>query len=160
IAELQAFVGDGNTGHIANANANADATLTHMSQVAIPVNSDELQSLGEAATSYRNTLEEQLRRATASIATIRSDTDGLSSKIAEMGTDITAERQRLAQLASDHQSQFSVAQETRGREFTETQTSRQDKFAGIVSEYTQRLLEQNADFTREKELAVRQYQED
>src|SRR5262249_17830343 len=28
IAELQAFVGDGNTGHIANANANADAALT------------------------------------------------------------------------------------------------------------------------------------
>jgi hypothetical protein len=77
-----------------------------------------------------------------------------------MSSELVAERQRLSQLTSDHQGQFSTSQETRAREFTDAQASRQDKFGTVIADYSQKLIEQNAEFTQEREAAVRGYDED
>lgn len=159
MGEVQAFVNDGATGHISNANAHADTALTHLSQVSVPFTREELAALKDAATSYRSSLEHLLQQARATSDSLRSETDANRAKLAELSGDIQAERQRLAQVTSDYQAHFSTAQETRSREFSEAQTARQDKFAGVLADYTQRLTEQNADFTREKESTVRQFQE-
>lgn len=160
LAEVQAFIADGNAGHITNANSHADSALAHLSQVSVPFTPEELQGLKDAAGTYRASLEAHLQRASASAEALRSETEGLRNKLSELVSEIVAERQRLSQVTSDHQSQFSTAQEARSREFAEAQTSRQDKFAAVISDYNRRLTEQNADFTRQKEAAMRQYQED
>jgi uncharacterized membrane-anchored protein YhcB (DUF1043 family) len=159
-AELHAFVADGSPGHITNANAHADTALQYLAQVAVPGTPEELAGLKDAATAYRVTLEEQLARAAAISAELRSDADSLKASIADLAGQITGEKQRLSQLTSDFQAQFSSAQEARIRDFTESQTARQDRNAALIAEYTQRLTEQNADFTRQKELVLKQYQED
>jgi hypothetical protein len=160
LTELQAFISDNSVSHLVGANSAADAALAQVGQVVVPVRPEELQSLGDAAASYRTTLDEYLRSAHGSVTTLRTDTDGLRAKLAELSAEIAAERQRAAQLTSDHQAQFSAAQDGRSREFIDAQASRQDKASTMIAEYTQRLLEQNADFTREKELAMRQYHDD
>lgn len=160
LAEVQTFIADGSTGHITNANSHADTALAHVSQVPVPFTPDELSALRDAAVSYRTSLEEQLQQTRISSQSLRSETDGLRNRLTELAGELVAERQRVSQLTSDHQAQFSTAQETRSREFTDAQASRQDKFAAVTSDYTQRLTEQNADFTRQKEVAVRQYQDD
>lgn len=159
-AEVQAFVADGNTGHITNANTHADTALQYLAQIAVPGTPEELAGLKDAATAYRATLEKQLDHASATAMEVRSDADSLKASISDLAAQITAEKQRLSQLTSDFQGQFSVAQEARNRDFSESQTARQEKYAALLAEHSQRLTEQAADFTRQKELALTQYQED
>jgi len=49
INEVQAFVSNGNPGHLVNANNNADAALTYLSQVNVPFTTDEFVGAKEAA---------------------------------------------------------------------------------------------------------------
>jgi hypothetical protein len=82
----------------------------------------------------------------------------VQKRLSELAAEIVTERGRLTTLGAEFQSQFSTAQESRGREFSETQTSRQDKFASLISDYTLKLTEQNAEFSKERETAFQQYQ--
>jgi hypothetical protein len=50
--------------------------------------------------------------------------------------------------------QFSGAQETRSKDYLDAQTTRQDKFAALIADYTQRLTDQNAEFGRQREHLV------
>ncbi len=68
-------------------------------------------------------------------------------------------QQDLAKIVSDYQGQFSTAQDTRGREFADAQGTRQEKFNEVVNDYSQRLTEQNADFTRRREELMRKSEE-
>jgi hypothetical protein len=63
LAEVQAYIADGNAAHVANANSHADTTLAHLSQVSVPFTPEELAGLKDAAASYRIALEEQLHQA-------------------------------------------------------------------------------------------------
>ncbi len=160
VTEIQTFASDGNTNHLNTANTHADSALINLAQVCTPFTSEDLGVLNQALLSYRSTFEKQLTEAANVNAQFVSERDALRTKLTELGNEIAAERQRLSQLTSDHQGQFSAAQEVRNREYTEAQTARQDKFASTLSDYVQRLTEQNADFTRQKENAFKQYQDD
>ncbi len=159
-SEIQSFIANGNQGHVVNANTHADTALAHLAQTPVPGTPKELAALKDAAVAYRATLEEQLKQAAAVSAQLRVDTDALKAKLTELSADVMAERQRLSQLASEFQSQFSTAQEARNREFTDAQASRQEKYGALIADYTKRLTEQDADFTRQKELALQQHQQD
>ena len=159
-AEVQAFVADGNAGHITNANTQADTALQYLAQIAVPGTPEELAGLKDAATAYRATLEKQLDHASTIAAEVESDAASLKASISDLASQITAEKQRLSQLISDFQGQFSVAQEARSRDFTENQAARQEKYTALLAEYGQRLMEQTADFTHKKELVLKQSQAD
>ncbi len=158
--EVQAFVANGNAGHVANANSHGDTALSHLAQVAVPTTPKELAGLKDAATAYRSALEEQLRKATAASSGLTGETDALKGKLTELSSAITAERQRLSQLASEFQSQFSSAQETRSREYTDAQGARQEKFGALIADFTARLAEQNADFSQQKDAAIKSHSQD
>jgi len=160
LSEVQAFVANGSAGHVTNANTHVDAALQYLAQVAVPGTPEELASLRDAATAYRVTLEQQLAHASTLSANLRSDAATLKTTTAELGAQITAEKQQLSQLTSTLQAQFSSAQEARSQEFAGTQTARQEKHATLIADYQLSLTEQNAEFTRQKELALEQYQKD
>jgi hypothetical protein len=133
-AEVQNFVANGNVGHVTNANTHGDTALAHLTQVPVPTTSKELAGLKDAAVSYRSTLEEQLRKAGAASSDRDAELDVVKTKVAELGTEIAAERQRLSELSSGFQAQFSTAQETRNKEYTEAQGTRQEKFGALMTE--------------------------
>jgi hypothetical protein len=60
-----------------------------------------------------------MEQARSGIESVRTDSESLRVKLAELGSDITAEKQRTSQLAAEQQLQFSAAQESRAREFTD-----------------------------------------
>jgi hypothetical protein len=159
-SEVQNFVANGNVGHIANANAHGDTALAHLAQVPVPTTPKELAGLKDAVVTYRSTLEEQLKKAGAASAAISGELDAVKTKATELGNEITSERQRLSELGSGFQAQFSTAQETRNREYTEAQGARQERFGTLIAEATERLTQQSADFTQQKDAAVKQYAED
>lgn len=155
--EVQTFIADGNAGHLTNANAHADSVLTHLAQLHAPFAPDDLTAISESAASYRAALEQYLKEAAASHQQFKSEVDALKTKLAELTTSLNTERQRIASLVSEHQSQFSTAQEARGREFTDAQSARQDKYVALVTDYAQKLTEQNAEFTRQREAAIKNH---
>lgn len=136
--EIQGFVSDGNVGHIANANTHGDAALSHLANVPIPATTKELAALKDATGSYRSTMEDHLKRASTSVTTLNAESDNLSTKLKELGAELTAERQKLTELASEFQKQFSTAQDTRSKEYTDAQGVRQEKFGALSEDFTQR----------------------
>ena len=151
-AEVQNFVANGNEGHIVNANSNVDGALSFLAQIVVPVSPNEIMGLREGADAYRTALESNLRKAHDSLATYQTDLAGLQEKLSVLTSEVSSERQRLSSLASEHQSQFSSAQDARSKDYLEAQTSRQDKFAALISDYTQKLAEQTTDFQRQRDL--------
>ncbi len=158
--EIQNYIANGNAGHISNANAHADTALAHLAQLPIAITPKELTGLREAASSYRSTLEGQLKKASSALVTVNSELESTKTRLATVGSDVTAEKQRLSDLASGFQSQFSAAQEARNREYTEAQGTRQEKFNLLMTDAAGRLAEQTADFTQQRDVAVKQYAED
>lgn len=152
--EVQHFVANGNEGHITNANTNVDSAIAHLAQIIVPVSSQEMAGLREAADAYRTALESNLRKAQDALATYQTDLAGLQEKLTTLTSEVSTERQRLSSLASEHQSQFSGAQETRSKDYLEAQTTRQDKFAALIADYTQKLADQTTDFGRQRDLLV------
>jgi hypothetical protein len=86
-------------------------------------------------------------------------TEASNNKLAELAGEIASERQRLSQVVSDFQSQFSTAQEARNREHAEAQAGRQEKFAALIADTSQKITEQNAEYARQREIAFKQYEE-
>ena len=153
--EVQNFVANGNDGHIVNANSHVDSAMAHLAQIVVPMSSKELAGLREAADAYRTALESNLRTVQGALSTFHTDLSGLQKGLVALTSEISTEKQRLTSLSSEHQSQFSAAQETRSKDYLEAQTSRQDKFAALIAEYTLKLTEQTTDFGRQRDLLVR-----
>jgi len=216
LSEIDAFVADGNAGHVINANSHADNILAHLPAINYPFVADDWISLRDSGVSYRETLEQNLLRGNESLSKARADVAQLEQRIlelsavasderakltalasdfqsqfvaaqenrnrefgqqvetalsqikadatavqqrlSELATEIGTERTRLTSLASEFQSQFSTAQETRNREFAEVQSNRQEKFGALMAEYNQRLSDQNAEFSKQRDIAFQEYE--
>lgn len=147
-AELQAFIANKNTGHITNVNSHCDSILLSLSRVIVPLTPDDTGALKDAAVSYRSTIENQLKSVKFSFSNIEVSIENLQTRIVELVKEITNEKTRLSALSSDFQSQFSTAQDTRGKEHTDSQTKRQEAFQKLITDYQTKLTEQNSDFSK------------
>src|SRR3989337_2910180 len=117
---------------------------------AVDTERSKLTALGAEFQSQFSAREENRSRASAekvqaALAQTASESATVQQRLSELASEITAERSRLTTLGTEFQSQFSTAQEARSREFAEVQTTRQDKFAGLMADYNQRLSDQNSD---------------
>ncbi|MDP2879517.1 MAG: hypothetical protein Q8N74_08340, partial [Sulfuricella sp.] len=65
-----------------------------------------------------------------------------------------------AALMSENQTQFSAAQDARTSGHAEAQRDNQEKFIALIADYTQKLKEQNDDFTDQHETAAETHQAD
>lgn len=151
---------DANPGHIANANAHADSALATIVQVNVPTTPKELTGLRQATEAYRAGMVDALKSTTVSVGVVESQSAAARQRLDSLAKDITTQGERMTQLASEHQSQFSGAQDTRLREFGDAQTARQDRFSTAMTEYSQKLAEQDADFTKQKDAGLRQMNAD
>jgi hypothetical protein len=158
VTEVQQFVTDGNPARITNANAHADAALANVAQVNVPLGPRDLQALKDAADAYRATMEGNIRQSHSTITQFRSDAEALKTKLNELTTEMAAERQRLTTVVSDFQSQFSAAQDSRSKEYTAAEKASQTKLTDILSDYTKRLADQDAEFKRQGEKLAKDHE--
>lgn len=79
--------------------------------------------------------------------------DALTSQIAD-------ERQKLLNLATDYQSQFSSAQDQRGKDFSAVQNEQQDKSRRLFDEYSKKLIALDASLTQEAKDRTTAFQKD
>lgn len=78
----------------------------------------------------------------------------------EFASEVSGEKNRLSSLTSEHQSQFSSAQESRNREHAEAQSSRQEKFSQMLLDYNKALGEQNTEFGKQRESLLKQHEKE
>jgi hypothetical protein len=158
--EVQNFISNGNAGHITNANSHADNALAYLASLNVPVITTDFVALREAADAYRTSLEQNMRSLDSLYGQAKNELEGLRSRLSEFATEVAAEKQRLSSVTSEHQSQFSSAQESRNREHAEAQTSRQDKFSAMLLDYNKALGEQNTEFGKQREALLKQHEAD
>lgn len=156
-SEVRAFVANGNPGHIANANANADAALTTLPQVTVPASTDDFVAAKEAAERYRIGLDAALAASQATAGKATGEVEGLRARIAELASELGAEKQRLTNLTSDQQAQFSAAQDARSREWTEDERARSEKFTALTVTHSQSLAEQVTEFSKVRDAARKEH---
>lgn len=147
---------------IKNEASNLEQRLTEL-RGAIDTENTKLTAIGtDFQTKYSEAeatrTKEFAEKVQTSLEKIGADATAVQQRLTELGTEVTAERSRLTTLGSEFQSQFSTAQESRSRDFSETQTTRLTTFSTLMTEYTQRLSEQNAEFTKERDAAFLQHQ--
>jgi hypothetical protein len=144
--EVQAFVSNGNVGHLNNASNNLDSGLTTLSQINVPLTTEEFLGAKESAEAFRRGVEGALTEVQEAGATVRSELDATAARVAELNAQVNAEKQRLTGLANEHQSQFSAAQESRSRESAALHKEQQDRFAAMAADQTQAFTAKAAEF--------------
>lgn len=159
-SEVQSFISNGSSGHITNANSHGDNALAYLAQLNVPVVTTDFVALRDAADSYRAAVEKNMAALDGTIAKTRKEFESLNVRLSELATEVTTEKQRLTSLASDYQLQFSAAQESRNKAHADAQEARQDKFTGILEDYSQKLSEQNLAFGKQREELLKQHEED
>ncbi len=156
--EVQQFIANGTIGHLVNANSHADTALANVATINVPSLPDDLRSLREAAEHYRKTIEAALRSTRTSADSIQEDLEALKGRLSELASDVGAEKQRVSSVASDQQGQFSAAQDQRAREFADAHTARQDRFAKLIEDYTQKLADYNSEFKSQRDTVGREHE--
>lgn len=144
--ELRAFVTNGNPGHVENANSHADNALSSIAALAVMYGRSDLTAVGRAATSYRTSMEAALQRTNARAAAVEKEFTTLSAKLGELSNEVAAAKQRSEVFTSEVQSQFSRAQEVRSAEHAEAQKTRQDKFSTTMTEQSEKMTQQLAEW--------------
>jgi hypothetical protein len=144
-AHVQQFTVDGSPGHLTNANADMDSALMLIAQLNVPLGPTDLQALSEAADEYRDSLESNAKRVSASVVILESKSATLNDQLTELSKDISTEHQRLASVTTEFQSQFSAAQDLRNTEYSSAQASRQEKFTELVVAASESLSKQDLD---------------
>jgi hypothetical protein len=149
---------------VAGVQTSADALDTRLKELASAVEEENTRLAAVTAdfnTRYTTAEEARTQEAAAKIqaalSQLGTEAAAVQQKLSELATEIVNERSRLATVATEFQSQFSAAQELRSREFSEGQNNRQEKFTTLFTEYTQKLSEHNAEFAREREVAVQKH---
>lgn len=155
--ELDAFISNQNSDHVVTANVAADKALSFVSQVPGEFSPEELGVLVSIAADYRSTVDEALTSAKDKLDVFSTSSDKsfqelstksengldgfrvsseeLQAKLGELATNIQAEQQKLTKIVTDQQGQFSTAQETRSKEFTDTLRLAQQDFTKLVTDY-------------------------
>lgn len=156
--EVQNFIANGSAGHIQKANSHGDTVLTHLAQINVQLTTEDFMAAKESAESYRIGLDKALIVVSGAASQLSGELDSLRTRMTELSTELTAERKRLSTTASDFQTQFSTAQELRSTTFATDNKERQDRFTTLFTEFTQKLGEQNTEFTKQREDIARLHQ--
>jgi hypothetical protein len=152
------FITNGNPGHLTNANVQADTTLGQLAQLNYPYTAEEFQAAKEASDAYRQSLDGAIASTQSGAAQNRAELDALRLRLGELSAQVDSEKTRLTTVGTEFLSQFSTAQEARNREFLEGQQQRLDNFTKLFTDYTQKLGEQNTDFSKQREEIARTHQ--
>lgn len=143
--EVRNYSSNGNVGHLSNANAQVDQTLTFLAQVsfslprgnirisrdpeasAAPGQADSLAVLQSSAAAYLNSVRGAAEAASADVEKLRGSVRALESLINTQNDRVTA-------AVGGFQAQFSTAEAQRAAQFSTAESGRQSQWTTFVDE--------------------------
>lgn len=149
--EVEAFVGDSNVGHLTNANVNAERAVVVSAQIPGLYSPEELQALIVASTEYRLLYERKIDTEHKNLERFIDERTDLDERITQLTNELQSERQKILQITTEYQGQFSVAQDSRSKEFAEAQGVRQIQHGQLITEFEKALLAQDTDFGKKRD---------
>ena len=114
--EIERFNSDHNITRIATANTSADRVLAVINQVPGTYSPEELGALISVAVSSREMISNSLSVSAKTLSEFSANTELLKSRLGDLAGSIQTEQQKLAQIATEYQAQFSTSQEKRNQE--------------------------------------------
>lgn len=161
--EIDAFVTDRDVAYLASANTAADTALAHLTQVPTLATPQELIGMIDAIASHRAAVEEQERSSSTARKVANSEVQELAaalsaftsqtqSTLAELKSQIEAEKQKISVQASEQQKAFADAQQARNNTYNETVLKIQETLAKTISDqqgqFSGAQENRNLEFTR------------
>lgn len=146
--ELRSFADNKNPAHVTNANSYAENVLSHLSRLIIPASPEDIEGIRESVVSFKKSIGQHRRNLEQELEETANRLESLKGKIQEAEDKVNAQQSRLDSVISDHQQQFSRAQESRREKFSEEQESQREAFEDIKQdgkESLDKLLDESRD---------------
>lgn len=144
---IRNFIANSNVAHLPAANLEADKALTALSQLNVPMTTEDFVAAKEAAENYRLSFTKIFGSIQAEAKQIHTDIESFKSQLGAISENEVAIKQQLAALTHEHQKQFDVAQAARLAEWTKEQEGQKEQFAALVAEYETGLTEERQQLT-------------
>ncbi|NMM28596.1 MAG: hypothetical protein HHJ12_15195 [Glaciimonas sp.] len=106
LVNINAFIPAGDVNHLNTANTYADNILGVLNSIVSIINSDDLTALSAAASTYRSTLESNLKNYLVAQKKLTENLGLIETKILGVDASLTTEQQRIATLLTEQQSQL------------------------------------------------------
>lgn len=124
LGEVQAYLSNGNVGHLRNANAQADALATHIQRYASTLPPVSPPAVAAAAESLGKYVADWHRHASAQLEALGKDVDKVEARSVEANLAIDKLAERMTALEGQFQTQMSVFTQT----FAQSEASRAERY--------------------------------
>jgi predicted nucleic acid-binding Zn-ribbon protein len=129
INELNAYSGNGNTGHLQNANNNADQLLIMFQQLPSSLYSLSSESVNEAVTAYsttiggyleqyKNSIEDNVTEAQERLETLSSSITEKETELKTLTQELSTVKQAIQQQTTEFNTQYQTSESERAGKFT------------------------------------------
>jgi|CXWL01.1.fsa_nt_gi hypothetical protein len=135
VTELQQFRANGQAGHLANANTNADNLLTALAQLAPAASPPDLETLRDTTTSYRKSVGQVLRHIEVDRSSAEQALAGLKEQLVATKAEVDTQKARLDTAIAEFQRQFSDAEARRASEYASVEKVRGDAAAKLLQDW-------------------------
>jgi hypothetical protein len=141
------FIANSNVAHLPAANLEADKALTALSQLNVPMTTEEFVAAKEAAENYRLSFNKIFSDIQTEATEIYTNIEAFKTQLAAVVASEAAIKQQLAALTPEHQAQFDAAQAARLAEWTKEQEAQKEQFGTLVTQYETGLAEERKKLT-------------
>ena len=129
INELNAYSGNGNTGHLQNANNNADQLLIMFQQLPSSLYSLSSESVNEAVSAYsttigsyleqyKNSIEDNVTEAQERLETLSGSITEKETKLQTLTQELSTVKQAIQQQTTEFNTQYQTSESERAGKFT------------------------------------------
>ena len=129
INELNAYSGNGNAGHLQNANNNADQLLIMFQQLPSSLYSLSSESVNEAVTAYsttigsyleqyKNSIEDNVTEAQERLETLSSSITEKETELQTLTQELNTVKQAIQQQTTEFNTQYQTSESERAGKFT------------------------------------------
>jgi hypothetical protein len=141
------FITTSNVAHLTAANVEADKALAALSQLNVPMTTEDFVAAKEAAENYRLSFNKIFSDIQTEATQIHTNIESFKSQLSVISENEVAIKQQLSALTPEHQKQFDAAQEARLAEWVKEQEVQKEKFAALVTKYETGLAEERQRLT-------------
>lgn len=137
--EITHFSGNGDLGHLGNANTNVDSTLQAASALPVVVSSNEVRQLSRAAGDYRRGLENVLQEVKARESALAASAIETQQKLSALQVAIDAAKANADSFLSEARNGFQQSQELRQSEGARISSEQEAKFLALTSDLSNKV---------------------
>lgn len=144
--EVGNFAGNGDAGHLNNANSHADSVLSSAAPLPVIVTGNEVRTLGRAAADYRRGLESVVESVKAREASLNQKVAATQQKLTELQVAIDALRSGAEAFLTSATSNFQQSQEVRQTEGARIQSEIEARFQALTADLSLKTTDAIGDF--------------